>query len=458
MKAVGLFDRLFSYIYGAKPQAMKKTSTLLVCAILAAHSVYAQSGLIYSISTGPGEDASTQMCISWATDTTVTASYILYTLEGDGGWDAAIKAPAQEQRRCDIFNGAFSDTADGKDCYEDAVFIKYGTILSGLEPDTDYKYVIETKDGERSSEHHFRTAGAKKWSACIISDFHSWPPLQSRLDCAMSMIDTMAGVDPSLDFIFCPGDVVAYGTCYSFWRRLFEERGFENYMWARVNGNHDNWSKLSVKNHEFDLPNHFFTATSYYPHNSYAGELGVCYHFRYGNTLFIMLNSEDMSEKKGEFDAAVEWARSVVSQARKSANPPTFVVACMHYEWFIGTNGRTSQYGRWAKVFDELGVDLAVAGNNHVYLRTLPLYQGQKTDGKRNGTVYLQTSSSDNGRGRAISETEFQNPDLIENRWSEGSKTVSAIHMAVDSKSISLTLLDRNGNKVDNYVLKAKKR
>ena len=415
---------------------------------------------IFSISTGPGENASIQMGISWAVETSVQSTSLFYTTEDDAGWENAIKVLPQQNEICTVFQGVASDREDGTAWKEDAVFVKCGAMLTNLRPDTRYKYAIVETSGEeglrRSSVHHFETAGAKSWSACIISDFHSYTPLPKRLEAAMGMIDTMKDYDPSLDFIFSPGDVVAWGGSYSFWRRLFEEPNFENFMWARVNGNHDNWTKESQVTRNFNIPNHYFTSTSYFPQNGYAGELGVCYHFRYGNTLFLMLNTEDMSAP-GEFEAAADWVRSVVKAARASSDAPTFTVVCMHYEWFIGTNGRTSQYGRWSPVFDEVGIDLAVAGNNHVYLRTLPLYDGQKTDGSR-GTVYMQTTASDNDRGRSLSEDPMQNPHLIETRWTEGAHSVSAIHLDVNSKRMKLDLLDRNGKEIDGCIIPAKKR
>lgn len=421
------------------------TIAILVCAAVCC----AQTSRIFCISTGPGEDASTQAGVSWSTDTTVTSTSLVLALEADASWTDAVRCIPQQKELCTVFDGVWSDDAEGKETYEHAVSVKCGIMLDNLRRNSDYKYYIETDDGERSSVHHFRTAGASEWSACIISDFHSYPPLPGRLQSAMAMIDTVARKDPSLDWIFSPGDVVAWGGSWSFWKRLFEEKNFERYMWGRVNGNHDNWTKESQVTHDFDIPNDYFLGTSYFPRNSYEGELGVCYHFRYGNALFVMLNTEDM-RKKGEFEAASAWTESVIARARKSDNPPLYVVVCMHYEWFLGTNGKTSQYGRWAEVFDRAGVDLAVAGNNHVYLRTLPLYDGNKTDGKKKGTVYLQTSSSDNGRGRKISETDFFNSELIENRWTEGSHTVSAIHMDVNDRRMVLTLLDREGNEIDS--------
>ena len=416
------------------------------------------SNRIYSISTGPGEDASRAMCISWACDTTVRSSFVRLSERKDGNWADALTVEPTQNHRTDVFRGVFSTAADGSDMYEDAVFVKCGVEITSLKPDTEYKYVIvERADGvdiARSEEHYFRTAGAESWSACLISDFHSYPPLPGRLDAAMGMIDTVQDYDPSLDWIMSAGDVVAWGGSYSFWKRMFEEDNFKEFFWARVNGNHDNWTRESQVTRNFDIPNDYFKNTSYYPMNGYKGEEGVCYHFRYGNTLFVMLNTEDL-DKKGELSAAQAWLRECVKAERNSPNPPTFVVVSMHYEWFLGTNGRTSQYANWSRLFDELGVDLAVAGNNHVYVRTMALYDSQVTDGRR-GTVYLQTSASDNDRGRDFAQMPLQNADKIAFRWTEGAHSVSAVHMDVNRDRMVLTLLDRNGKRIDRTEIPAK--
>ena len=414
---------------------------------------------IYSISSGPGADASVSMCISWACDTTFKHTYVRLAEAADS-WEKARDIDPPYHWRTDVFKGVFSTAADGSDMYEDAVFTKCGVMVTGLKPDTDYKYVIlEKEDGNpvaSSDEYHFRTAGAEHWSACIISDFHSYPPIPTRLEAAMGMIDTMQRFDPSLDWIFSPGDVVAWGGSYSFWKRLFEEDNFKEFFWARVNGNHDNWTRQSQITRDFNIPNDYFTNTSFYPRNGYEGEEGVCYHFRYGNTLFVMLNTEDMDDG-AEFAAAEAWLRDCVNLARGSENPPTFVVVCQHYEWFAGTNGRTAQYARWHKVFDDLGIDLAVAGNNHVYVRTPALYDNKVTDGTT-GTVYIQTTASDNDRGRAFSDETLRNADKIAFRWTEGTYSVSAIHMDVNPERIALTLMDRHGHAIDSTVVPAKPR
>lgn len=408
----------------------------------------------YSISCGPGEDASTSMTVSWAADSTDIRSYVQYTRSDDTGWKMASVARPEQEYFCTVFDGIWSKSPDG-DFYENARFIKYGATLGGLDPDTDYKYVIRGEDGSVSREGHFRTAGSSDWSCCVISDFHSYTPLPNRLKSAMGMIDRMEEFDPSLDWVLCPGDVVAWGGSYSLWRSFFEARNTADYMWARVNGNHDNWTREANEvTHDYDIPNHFFKGTSYYPQNGYGDEMGVCYHFRYGNTFFVMLNSEDMSTSNSEYSNAVAWTRKVVGEARADANPPEFVVVLMHVEWFDGADGSSAKYNSWRKVFDDLKVNLAIAGDNHIYLRTHPVFK-DKVASDGSGTVYIQSPSSDNDRGRDIKSGSMKNSDKIAFRWSEGSHSVGSIHMEMNGSTMSLRLLDRKGNVVDSTRISA---
>ena len=114
-----------------------------------------------------------------------------------------------------------------------------------------------------------------------------------------------------------------------------------------------------------------------------------------------------------------------------SENPAKYIIVMEHYQWFYATDGRTSQYARWHDLFDECGVDLAIAGNNHIYARTNAIYHDAETDGTT-GTVYLQTPSSDNERGQATKEW-TDNKDKIKFIWSEGPQTVGALLMHVDN-------------------------
>src|SRR5690606_10622158 len=180
----------------------------------------------------------------------------------------------------------------------------------------------------------------------------------------------------------------------------------------------------------------------------YVREIGVSYHFTYGKTLFVMLNNEVMKSDEG-LAKAQDWTKKVIKN-----NPAKYVVVVSHYQWFIGNDGKSSQYSRWRELFDEYGVDLAIGGNNHIYVRTNAVYADKETDGSK-GTVYIQTPSSDNARGRSMDEL-LHNKDIIKSRWTEGSKTVGALIMKANKKHLTLTLYDRNGISIDQVKVKSK--
>ena len=219
-------------------------------------------------------------------------------------------------------------------------------------------------------------------------------------------------------------------------------------MWAGVQGNHDYMGRAKGVG-----TNDFTRNTTYYPANGFPEDARITYHFRYGDVLFLMLNSMT-NRTAANITKAMAWMRQVVSEARASQHPPRYVVVCQHFEWFNGRTGQSVDYTRWSETFDELGVDLALGGNNHIYARTDAVYQGLTTDGSK-GTVYLQTSASDNERGRTTS-TLRENKDLIKRRWTEGKNTIGALCMEVNPQRILLTLLDRYGNVVDTVMVKAK--
>lgn len=407
---------------------------------------------IHSISTCPGEDCSNEMIISWGADTSVQ-SWLLWSKASDKGWKRA-KRENPIWYRTEIYNGKSSKRANNENFFEDVIFNKCRVKLSGLEPNTTYKYMIvsspagrgtSTSTGDASTgTYTFKTAGAKEWSACIISDFHNYSPIPGRLEAADKMIGKIKEYDPSMDWVLHLGDICAWGGSYSFWKNLYGMQWFRDYMWAGVNGNHDNMSR------KYELTNEYFRNSAAYPLNGYPGEMGVCYWFKYGEALFIMLNNESMRTQEGLEDAQ-EWFKSVIK-----SNPSKYIIVCEHYQWFFGTDGADSQIARWSKLFDEFGVDLALAGNNHIYVRTNALYNKEETDGSR-GTVYIQTPSSDNERGQAMKPELTHNKEIIKCRWTEGPKTVGAMSIKVFPTHIELALLDRNGTVIDTATVKAKR-
>lgn len=406
----------------------------------------AQAECAYTIIANPGENSSKNIRLNWHTDINAEKTYCYYTEFSDKKWDKSRKAKPKRELCC-VFDSMYSKTPKGENTYERANFIRNTVELKKLKPSTKYMYRIGAtpNDGEI---RYFKTAPKhSEWTAGIISDFHAYTPLPKRVDSAMSMLHTIEQQNgKELDFILHVGDIIAWGGSYSFWENLYEESFFKNYLWAGVNGNHDNMDRTNKKN-----SNAFFKHTNNNPDNGYNGEKGVCYHFTYGDALFIMLNNESMRSDEG-LAKAQEWVRNVIKKQKDAK----FIIVMEHYQWFFGTDGKSSQYDRWKILFDECGVDLAISANNHIYARTNALYQGTETDGNK-GTVYLQTPSSDNERGQELKEW-THNKDIIKFRWSEGANTTGALIMKACNDCLTLTLYDRNGSHIDSVIVKSKRK
>jgi len=406
----------------------------------------------YTIIANPGENASGEIRFNWHTNLGSGDSYLIYTKKSDKNWKKATRARA-DQELCTVFDSIYSKKPDGENFYEDARFIRNTIALQGLKEDTEYKYQLSSEKkpsgssylNENSEIHYFKTAPrSEKWDMGIISDMHVYAPLPNRQKVAMEMIQQLEKQNKKpFDMMLHVGDMAAWGGSYSFWPTLYADSTFSKYVWAGVNGNHDNMTRLNAQS------NNFFRNVNNNPVNGYAGETGVSYYFIYGNALFVMLNNEAMKSAE-ELAKAQDWTREVIKN-----NPAKYVIVLSHYQWFMGDDGVSSQYSRWKALFDEYGVDLAISGNNHIYVRTNALYADQETDGSK-GTVYIQTSSSDNERGRSVGE-QLYNKNLIKFRWSEGSKTVGALIMKSSKKQLTLTLYDRNGHAIDQVLVKSKK-
>lgn len=387
----------------------------------------------------PGINANSEINISWHTDLSHTNSLLVLTKKEDTNWMNS-KTYKGIYEKIDVFNHNYSIDSDRNDIYEDVIFLHYHVELKDLEPNTQYMYKV----GEEtfSDIHYFKT-GSEEFSFAWVSDFHAYNPLPSRLryafDTTMKVIDKEKGTD----FIFCGGDAIAWGGSYSFWETMYKEPLVKDYMWVNCLGNHDYMSRSNIKN-----TGDYFIHTNYFPRNGHTPFLGDSFYFTYGDTLFMVINSEVLGFVQESEDITItrNWLEKVLSSSNAK-----YKIVCQHYDWFQGVNGNSRPFGylRYKDIFDKYHVKLAMANNNHVYVRTYPLYN-DKIDS--NGTTYIQSPSADNERGQDLKDYEH-NSDIIAKRFSEGGKTVGILFVKIDNKKIRVSLYNRDIQIVDEYII-----
>lgn len=397
----------------------------------------------FTIIANPGEDASSEIRISFQTYQDISEVDVEYTKVSDENWFQSKTIKAQGVVNT-VFDGNSSKDASGTNITENGKLYDYNVNLVNLDSNTEYKYkVIGTLE---SDVHYFKTAGSNEYSFAWIGDFHSYTPIPNRLKVSTAMVNTIIQKDPSVDFVLSTGDDVAWGGSYSFWKRMYEEDYIKNYMHVACIGNHDHMDRTSEKN-----SNEYFKTVNNNPLNGYEGEEGVSFWMVYSNTLYFFLNNETLGTKSTP--VCIDWMREVVK-----AHPTQYIFIVSHYQAFNAITGATaSNYNRFCEFCDEVGVDVVFTGNQHIYLRTKSLYGGKVSTDDGLGTVYVQCPSSDNERGQDMNETLTYNQDLIASRFTEGGRTIGGSLVKVTEEGIALTLYNRNGEVIDQTFIKAKR-
>ncbi len=228
--------------------------------------------------------------------------------------------------------------------------------VTGLEPDTEYAYQLV--NGEKTSEiHTFKTAksGAFKFlfagdpqlgaSGNVTKDQNGWA---TTLKAAVENV-------PDAAFLLSAGDQVNSATAENQYSAYLEQAQLYSLPVATVVGNHD--SDSNSYDQHFNVPN-----------ESDKGKTNASadYWFRYGNTLFLVLNVNNM--RTAEHKAFMEDAISKNTDA-------AWKVVAMHHSVYSVANHATEgdilqRRNELVPVFKDLDIDVVLQGHDHVYVRS----------------------------------------------------------------------------------------
>lgn len=372
--------------------------------------VYAASTNVHHIVTNPSEDCSTAMNIGFLANTGYTGCYVQYTTADDTSWanakteSGSYKTYGASESTNPFYNKYAKDDA-GTNIYQTPTFLDYSVTLSGLTPDTSYIYRIY--DGSAySNTYSFKTAATSgEWSFVVTGDFHEYYANYGAKRAANATKAINAAISlanqknyPAVEHIVGVGDIVAWGVDYNQWQNVYNQSWIKNYSFANTIGNHDDMDRSGNSSSEYNA------IMNNYPLNGYGDEIGTCFYYLYNNVLFIYINYLDTSAK------AEAWVDSVISSM---AGKYQYSVLVNHRPAMSKYNASTYTYfwPYWADCCDRNNIDLVLAGDHHVYMRSKPIYNGSVLSGysasKPNATVYIAADSSDGERGVSYSDTSF---------------------------------------------------
>ncbi|MFR5747557.1 MAG: fibronectin type III domain-containing protein [Thomasclavelia spiroformis] len=228
--------------------------------------------------------------------------------------------------------------------------------LTNLEENTKYVYRLVNNDTvsktyeftteDFDESYNFILAGDPQIGASgnATNDTEGWKK---------TLQDSINKFDP--DFILSAGDQVNTASNESQYSGYLASEYLTNTPQANVVGNHD--SSSNAYSQHFNLPN---------VSDKGATTAGSDYWYVYNNTLFMNINSNNMST--AEHKAFMEEAIAANPDAR-------WKVVSFHHSVYSVANHAVEgdilqRREELTPVFDELGIDVVLMGHDHVYVRS----------------------------------------------------------------------------------------
>lgn len=285
---------------------------------------------------------------------------------------------------------------------------------TNLKAETTYYYQLSNA-GNRSEVYSFKTDGEGDFSFAFVGD----PQIGASGNATNDGINwgkTLNQIENNsifsdVAFLVSAGDQVNTASDEKQYDAFLEHDFMPSLPIATAIGNHD--SSSAAYGQHFNLPNE----SKQYGVTAAGGD----YYFVYNNTLFFVINSnaqseQDVANHKAFMKDAIEATKNENIQWKVAVFHHTlFTVASHAHDSYIDNeNGFKT---RIIPVFDELDIDVALMGHDHVYCRTYIM------DGKNPVTEF---EGYEYGNGADNAPTSVKNPEgvlYVTGNSGSGSKT-----------------------------------
>ncbi|MDU4670598.1 MAG: cell wall-binding repeat-containing protein [Finegoldia magna] len=263
-----------------------------------------------------------------------------------------------------------------KDLYELKDMSNSQVNIKNLKPNTKYMYRVYNGNGKKSQVFEFTTQPKGDFTFVLAGDPQIGAgKFYADRDKWEKALGTIKNQVPQMSFLYSLGDQVNEYTSKSEleYSGYIERENAKGITFATLIGNHD--SQANSYSQHFALPN--LQAEG-------ATEAGSNYYFVYNNTLFIQLNSNNMNtaEHKATIEKAIEMT--------KNQNIKWKVVGFHHAIYSAATHANDDDIikrrAEYPALMKQYGIDLIVAGHDHVYTRSRMMDGGMAIESERNFT------------------------------------------------------------------------
>jgi len=419
---------------------MTKLQLLPMLRILCMMSIFlplscASQGSVYQINEGleaetltltPGKNTS-EINVTWYGDTE------------DGKSGKVIFASRSAMRSGKFPASTQTINAEGIDA--SAGKISHKATLTGLAPNTEYAYSVSSDGIHFSKVYIYKTPAAGRFTFVAVGDPQVTEPgvspdaegvvggyqeKNSAKTTKQGWQDTVNAITkqvPNVRFIAGVGDQIDRNLVSELGRpetssdpheikyaHFFAPNALRSIPFAPAVGNHESRTSYGFIYH-YNIPNEqsLTSIPTGQSGSRHEMESKGNYYYIYNNALFVVLNTAAYPRNKDE-------AASIITDHFDK----TFTAATEkhkgQYQWlFVQTHksiasladhaaDRDIQYyveAGFGQLMDTYHVDFVLAGHDHIYARSYPLYDGKRVDGKADdritdagGTVYFTLNSS----------------------------------------------------------------
>ncbi|NLN92617.1 MAG: metallophosphoesterase [Candidatus Hydrogenedens sp.] len=300
------------------------------------------------------DDPATTQAVQWRTATGVENSGVYTRKKGEEAW---------------TFTEATSVLLEDRNILNNTRILWHTAEITGLDAGSEYEYAPGVKDtAPDQAASTFKTAPreTEQFSFLWVSDNHKRPD-------SVPLIEQARKFHPDAAFIAISGDLIGTGQHRDDWETLFTLYGdfITEIPLVPALGNHDTIDGLGSVMYRslFRLPDN----------GPERLERGQSHSMEYGNLLqLVSVDSTDTIEGQ------TQWLEETLS----SSQAPWKIVQ-FHFPPYAPDEDYPEIRSLWGDIFDKYHVDIVLTGHVHYYLRSFPMYGGQRVDSPAEGTLYL---------------------------------------------------------------------
>lgn len=273
--------------------------------------------------------------------------------------------------------------------------ISYKAIATELEANTTYYYQVGSEAGEKSEIGTFTTSGeaGEEFSFIQYTDTqnaywneHVRNEAQFGADTLKNALETAEA-----DFVLHTGDFVETAEVEDEWVDIMDQsvESFLKLPVVPVAGNHDEYGLVYGSEPLTEKFNEHVNI----PAENDAIDGGSYYSYDYNGAHFVVLNTNDYKneEEKAIGEEQMAWMKEDIQQARE--NGASWVILAFHKPIFsrsyhsLQDTDVQNVREEFMEQIDELDVDLALQGHDHVNSRSYPLNFVPSKENFSNGVI-----------------------------------------------------------------------